>query len=222
LAQTALQLHRRAGTLVPRPSERQVAVRIFTEFAAGRSQAAIVRGLLADGVRSRKGRWHQGTLSAILGNPAYIGKVRRRSDGAIADGQHEPLVSHDLWARVQERLDAAARTGSERGRPPSGPFLFRKGMLRCGACGEAMVPRTNPNRRKAPSQVYYCYGRKQCGPAFCRTPPIRRDVVDTAVYRYFEYVGLDIEATRTQIAEKMRLKSAELRALRADSERQAV
>jgi hypothetical protein len=89
-------------------------------------------------------------------------------------------------------------------------------MLRCGQCGEAIVTRTNGGY-----ELYYCNGRSKLGKEFCDMPHIRRAVIDTAVYSYFESVGLDIEATRHQLAESRDLKLAEVRALFAEAEREA-
>jgi Recombinase zinc beta ribbon domain len=94
-------------------------------------------------------------------------------------------------------------------------------MLRCGDCGEAMVPRTNPNRRIGPSEVYYCYGRKQRGTDACPMPPIARSLVDSAVYDYFERVGLDVEATREQVAAAVHERLTQIRQLREQAELEA-
>jgi hypothetical protein len=80
-----------------------------------------------------------------------------------------------------------------------------------------MVPRTDPNRGDKPYEVYYCYGRKR-DPDSCSMPPQHRAVVDSAVYDYFERVGLDVEATKEQLAEARDRKLAEVGALRKDAE----
>ena len=166
--------------------------RIFAEFAAGRSLTAIARGLYRESVPTlRGGPWRQSTVSGILRNPVYVGRIRY--DGETFPGHHEPLIDERHMARVQDLLDARPQKG--RGRPPAGQHLFRGGMLRC-ECGEAMVPRTNGGY-----QMYYCNGRSKLGRDFCEMPHVRRRDIDEAVYRYFEQVALDVEATRRTIAE---------------------
>jgi predicted RNA-binding Zn-ribbon protein involved in translation (DUF1610 family) len=93
-----------------------------------------------------------------------------------------------------------------------GKHLFRKGFLRCGECGEAMVPRTARNRSGTLNECYLCLGRRQ-DPTSCSMPQTRRAEVDTAVYRYFEQVGLDLEATREQLTVAVERKRAEVQAL---------
>jgi site-specific DNA recombinase len=67
---------------------------------------------------SRKERVHGGTsfgrgiLYQILKNPIYAGKVRHKEK--VYDGQHQAIISYDLWQRIQERL--AEGSATERGR----------------------------------------------------------------------------------------------------------
>jgi hypothetical protein len=93
--------------------------------------------------------------------------------------------------------------------------LFRGGMLRC-ECGDAMVPRTNGGY-----QLYYCNGRSKLGRDFCSMPTLRRVDIDSAVFRYFGQVGLDVEETRRSIAEARDRKLAEVWALREQAEHEA-
>jgi hypothetical protein len=51
--------------------------------------------------------------------------------------------------------------------------------------------------------------------------PIRRDVVDPMVYRYFERVGVDVDATRTELAAAQDSHLAEVRGLRDQASQEA-
>jgi hypothetical protein len=150
-------------------------------------------------------------VSAILRNPEYAGWVKNHDERF--EGDHEPLIDRADWERAQAML--AQREQKGRGRPPKGRHLFRGGMLRC-ECGEAIVPRTNGGY-----EMYYCNGRSKFGKDFCPTPHIRRRAIDEAVYRYFERVGLDVEATRAQLTEVHDRQLAEVAALREQAEREA-
>jgi hypothetical protein len=79
-----------------------------------------------------------------------------------------------------------------------------------------MVPRTNGGY-----EMYYCNGRSKLGKEFCPTPHLRRADIDGPVYRYFERVGLDVEATRAQLSDQRDQQLAEVRALRAQAEQEA-
>lgn len=88
-------------------------------------------------------------------------------------------------------------------------------MLRC-ECGEAMIARTNGGY-----QMYYCNGRGKLGKKFCSMPHLRRADIDGAVYRYFEQIALDLDATRRSVEEAQNRKLTEIRALRDQADRDA-
>jgi DNA invertase Pin-like site-specific DNA recombinase len=206
----------RDKVLCPLPREAEIVRRIFSEFLAGRSQRAITRGLASDGVPAQRGEWHQGTISQIIRNPIHKGCVRLR--GKEYPGQHEAIVAPELWGKAARLCEATARSkGGGRGRPSKGNHLFVRGHLRCGECGGAMIPRTDPNRASEPSETYRCYTRVR-DPELCSQAPVKREEIDAAVYAYFEKVGLDVEATRAQLSEAVDRRLAEVRALRDEAE----
>jgi site-specific DNA recombinase len=54
----------------------------------------------------------RGALYELLANPLYIGEVRHKKERHA--GQHEAILSRDLWEGVQQRLlDTAVRTGTD-------------------------------------------------------------------------------------------------------------
>jgi hypothetical protein len=62
-------------------------------------------------------------------------------------------VSVEIFERAQQLL--AANVTKRPGRPPRGNHLFRKGLLRCGRCDGAMVPRPDHG-----SEYYACHTAK--------------------------------------------------------------
>ena len=55
----------------------------------------------------------RGALYCLLSNPIYLGEIRHKDERY--PGQHEAIVSRELWERVQERLcDRAVRRGEGR------------------------------------------------------------------------------------------------------------
>ena len=203
---------REESRLVVVPEEAAIVRRIFSEYVAGRSLSDIAVGLHQDGVRTKKGTsWRQSTVSGIVRNPVYTGKLTHR--GETLDAVHEPILDADLWERAAQLV---AATPSKRGRPPKEKrHLFTGGFLRCGACGEAMVPRTRP---ESGYEFYECNGRKLHS---CTTGAIRRADIDAGVLAHFEQTALDVEATREQVIAAMDRKAAEVKALLASAEREA-
>ncbi|MGN6216148.1 MAG: recombinase family protein [Solirubrobacterales bacterium] len=194
--------------IVPDLAEAAIVRRIFTEYLAGNSQLGIARGLTRGKVPTHRGgkRWYPGTVRDILARPLYAGWISDGKDGVL-EGNHEPLIDREDWRQVAILREGKARTHG-RGRQVAGRHLFRKGFLRCGSCGGAMIPRTYPNRANPPSEIYECFTHKQDAEA-CLQLPIKRGDVDRAVLAYFEQVGLDLDATREQLRAAIGRKAEE-------------
>jgi DNA invertase Pin-like site-specific DNA recombinase len=195
---------------IPDPTKAPVVDRINAEFLAGRKVLQIVKDLNADGIRSaRGGKWHSATVTSILENPLYAGLVR---DGdKLIEGQHEAIISRERFEEALRIRKMQAQT-HRRGRGPVGRHLFRKGFLRCGECGSAMAPRTSRNKDGSLWEAYRCIGH-YTDPANCSRTAVQRAPIDSAVFSYFEQVGLDLEATREQMGAAIEHKATEASAL---------
>lgn len=190
--------------LVPLAPEVAVVERIFEQYMAGASLTAIAKGLEDDNVSPRRGRhWRSSTISQILENPVYIGKMRHFEE--VYEGTHVAVISEKTFGQVQVMLNSRCRDG--KGRPPKNrQHLLRGGLLRC-VCGGTMICRTDRH-----SQKYVCE-RRHGRIGDCTAPTLKRELVDSAVYAYFEQAGLDVEATRAQVADARARKLKEVQAL---------
>jgi site-specific DNA recombinase len=209
--------------LVINEAEATVVRRLFEEYAAGTTQVAIARALNDEGITaSRGGEWHQGTIATYLGNELYAGLIRSGRD--LYEGQHEAVVSRELWEKTQQLRSARQRTpGGGRGRPAKGHHVFTNGLLRCGCCGGAMLAKWRRSRTPGnpPIETYECATRVRRGPERCPQIPMKREPIDAAVWRFFEHVVLDVDATRAAVTEAHQAKAAQARALAAQAEREA-
>ena len=61
------------------------------------------------GIRSGGCRFSRGALYELLANPIYIGEIRHKQERH--PGQHEAILSRELWERVQQRLNGNAARG---------------------------------------------------------------------------------------------------------------
>jgi site-specific DNA recombinase len=87
------------GAVVVVPEEAEAVRLIFELRAAGVAYQDIAWRLIRDGIPARLGgTWRISTLRGIVGNPFYTG--RREVAGKAVTGQHEPIVSHELFRRV--------------------------------------------------------------------------------------------------------------------------
>jgi hypothetical protein len=92
-------------------------------------------------------------IHAVLRNRIYTGEFD--SNGRRCKGRHQPLVTRELWERVQGVLDGR---NARKTRSTKHDFAF-SGLINCGHCGCAMVGELKKGR-----YVYYhCTGyRGKC------------------------------------------------------------
>ncbi len=70
-------------------------------------------------------RFSRGLLYKILTNPVYIGQIKHKDK--VYDGQHESILTQDLWTNVQQRLSQKATSVRGAGKvPPYGNLLKGK------------------------------------------------------------------------------------------------
>ncbi len=123
---------------------------IFQRFADGDGQREIATSLGERGVRTARGnmpenRW----IEYILRNPCYIGKLRWSLEGSravskrdyenenimLVDGHHEPLISTELWDKVQSMLDAQKKAYPKYAKRQQPVSYMLKGLVKCSSCG---------------------------------------------------------------------------------------
>jgi hypothetical protein len=153
--------------IVPDPDTAPVVIRIFECFAKGRdSIKSLVKRLNAEGVQLRGRRLHKSIVHQILRKRLYTGDFDW--DGSTYAGIHEPLVTRDLWRRVQELLDARVEN---RTRKVKHDFAYAR-LIRCGHCGCMLVGEIKKNR-----YVYYhCTGnRGKCPEPYTRHEDLSRE-----------------------------------------------
>jgi site-specific DNA recombinase len=97
------------------------------------SQAAVIDKLFALGVKFGKN-----SLSSILHNPFYCGILSSRAlQGKVVQGNHEKLISQELFLGVNKILTEKRTKGSRWGM--DNPELPLKILLRCSDCNEPLT-----------------------------------------------------------------------------------
>jgi DNA invertase Pin-like site-specific DNA recombinase len=127
---------------------------IFNLYASGVRQREIAIMLGQRGILTKRGRtFSNKRVDYILHNPCYIGKIRWSLDGTRAvnrldfhnekimtvDGQHEPLISMELWDKVQKLLEEQTKKYPKYARREQPIQYMLKGLVRCDACGGPMT-----------------------------------------------------------------------------------
>lgn len=178
------------------PEEAEMVKRIFRSYYAGASISKIKKSLEADGIPSPTGKekWSPGVLQYMLRNERYIGdallqktyvvdcitKETRKNNGEIPQyyvtGNHEPIISKDLFNLVQEEI--ARRAGkrkvakkavkTEKGKYSSKYALTE--LLCCGDCG-TQYRRVTWARNGKKKVVWRCINRLEYGTKYCKESP---------------------------------------------------
>lgn len=135
----------------------------FERYATGAyTLRTLSEYLSARGLRNRAGRIVCiNSLSIMLNNTFYIGLITVKKSGETYPGVHEPLVSPQLFARVQDRLRRKSQTVEE-----SHDFLFRR-RLQCAGCGNKFVG------ERQRGHVYY-----RCHKFRCPGGSVREETVE--------------------------------------------
>lgn len=158
-------------TYVPN-DDAHIVRQVFNAFANGTPTRAIAQSLIAQGVKTSHGnppdnRW----VEYMLHNPVYIGKIRWSKDGRtvskrdydnpntlVIDSTHEPIISIELWEKVQDILKDRKQKGVKYRRDSQPVEWMLKGLLRCSCCGSTLVRQST----KTPSAQCHKYARGQC------------------------------------------------------------
>lgn len=161
-------------TLIPNESEAQYVRMIFDLYNAGDGCSVIANKIESLGARPRKGdHFETIVITQILKNPVYTGKLKisqretikviedgkikkkriRNKEYETVDGKHEPLVSDDVFKKVQERFGRNSRENTR-----YELHNIYAGIMKCSICGKAimLVPYKNRALRLK------CRNQKHC------------------------------------------------------------
>ncbi len=204
-------------TLKPDPEQAPVIGQIFDLFVGGKLSAKGVANVLnqpggppspshVDSARNLRGHWAASTISAILKNPVYTGRIvwnrldfteakhsgggarrRAKEEWVVTEDAHLSLVSDEVFEAAQARFSRKVRSTTSAG--AKRPYLF-SGMVRCCAGHQPIA--MNGKARKGHS-YYACgyaagYGETAAREAHGgeKFPSMREDKLEQAVMRFFE------------------------------------
>lgn len=126
-------------------SEAEVLREAFRLYATGRySQLEIAAWLNSQGFRprSKRGRlvFSKATVRGMLENAIYVGDITRHGK-VVGRGRHEPIISRELWDRVQRVKEERAHRSQIYSARPKRPYLF-SGLGHCSSCGSPVWANT--------------------------------------------------------------------------------
>ena len=171
--------------------------------------------------------WQAQTVKRLLTNPIYIGtlaqmkettvsyknhKVIRKdqSEWVIIENNHEPIVSRELWDKVQE-YNASVSRGRCTTEHLVNPL---SGLCYCDGCGAKMKMQKTPYNKSPYS--YRCGMHVRYGKSYCSSHNIKGTILEGAILqdiqRQIHFVMNDEQAREKYLARKrgdVAVKSAE-------------
>lgn len=211
--------------------EAAIVRRIFTEYDSGKSYKAIIDGLNADGIKTKRGStFGANSLHDLLHNEKYTGTLVYGSKVYRADGtrnSHSPegtdvirmedalpaIIEKDLFQRVQERMRGNRR--NQGGRPSEVRDYPLRGKVFCGECGSAMYVRTSKGPKDGGKYFYYACSKKKEQHTDCANRPIRVEELERKVSDYVRAM-LGSPQILEETMERMRQMTAEMNRTGAD------
>jgi len=132
--------------------------RAFQDFATGRfTKHEIRKNVNALGLTTRHGKpVPSQTFDAMLRNRAYIAQIDVPDCGISTRGDFEPLVTENVFFRVQAILDGRYEVTAPRQR--NDPDFPLRGYVRCEACGKPLTASWSKGRSDYYA-YYHCRGR---------------------------------------------------------------
>jgi site-specific DNA recombinase len=131
---------------------------------------SVLKQLNALGLTTLKGHHvTKQTFQRILNNEIYAGWLK--SGSLRVKGQHVPIVSEELFAQVQQRINKR----SVDHKPVNESFPL-KGMVICWKCGK-LITAAHVRGRSNTYQRYWCY-TKGCGGVACSKADLERHFVN--------------------------------------------
>lgn len=120
------------GSLTINPAQSLVVKYIFERYLAGRSITK-----LRDDLNEKYPKeisWNYRTVRGILSNPVYCGYNQYK--GQLFPGEHEAIITEDVYKRTQEELKLRQRVAAEKTNPrPFQAKYMLSGLAQCGYCG---------------------------------------------------------------------------------------
>lgn len=175
------------GRYYPYKENADIVREVFERYANGEKQRALAIWLGDKGIRTKYGKRPDNRfVDYMLTNSTYIGKIRYTTDGSRAisrrdlsndsimevDGHHEPIISIDLWEKVQKVYIEQKKSYPKYARREQPIQYMLKGLVRCSDCGGTLIM-SSATSGKAKTRTLQChnYSRGQCRVSHSVTMP---------------------------------------------------
>ncbi len=149
----------------------------YALYATGRyTYASVARELTENGFRPNGHRCTEKNIERILNNPFYIGAFKYRGK-LYPNGQHEPIISKDVYFIVQRLLALKYPT-----KPVKHDFAYN-GLIKCSKCGCMLTGEI----KKGKYIYYHCTNSKKLDKS---KPSIREDRIEDKLLEFLNQLTM--------------------------------
>jgi site-specific DNA recombinase len=210
-------------TLLPDPDRAPYVAEAFKLYATGLHTKEQVRVRVnASGLRTHRGKpLSSETFDRLLRNPRYAGVLRVKGWDVESQGDYEPLITTELFGRVQDIL--AGRRVVITPRKRNNPDFPLRNFVSCGQCGKPLTASWSKGKMGVKYAYYRCQNHACVSPVNVRRQDLEAEFVeflreqrpDPAYLRLFNKVVLDVWQERqtdaTLLARKLQRQVDELK-----------
>ena len=186
------------------PHEAKIVREVFEMYVKeNMSMLSIAKELTRRNIKTKKNnsRWNKTTITGMLENPNYIGKIRYSTGDENryfeADGKHEAIIDKEIFQLAQEKISRNNRTFKTK-TPKEDKYFC--GVLYCGKCGKRFSGHQNRSTRKDGSRnytpAYKCGGTTYDG---CIMPTIVHHKVESIFNEHVAKNSTTLKAENAEI-----------------------
>jgi site-specific DNA recombinase len=196
------------GELVVVPEEAEAIREAAHRVLRGSTLTSIVVDFNERGVPSASGaKWRPSSLSKVLRSGRIAG-LREAGDEVVGEGNWEPILDPDTWARVRSRI-----THAPIGRRPRRNLLA--GMCRCAECGTTMAVLSEGTDVPGGRRTIACDKANRHG---CGSNSAKAEAVEQVVLEYLYEALSRVNIAQARARRTVESTSALVASIAADKE----
>lgn len=143
------------GELIINEYEKMQIVRIFNDYASGKSPQTISKELNASGYAHKYGSWKPDTIRYLLESRTYTGIIKYNDD--YFQGTHEAIIDDDLFEKVQSILRQRHEEHKSRNMRAGKANSYLGGYIECAYCGAKYSKYTQQDSKRGKDYLYKYY-----------------------------------------------------------------
>lgn len=171
------------GHLIINDYEAMQVREIYDLFLKGKTMGFITR-TLKNKYTNEYSSWNDShTVSAILQNQLYIGKITYKDK--LFEGQHEPIISEEIFNQAQNKYKEMSNKHKHHYKTPFRGKHLLSGLIFCGNCDARYFVLSCKSKANKSYKYYKCYSRdgnkemkKMDG---CKNPNFRMEELDQKI-----------------------------------------